>query len=321
MARRHGGWESIGVCNGMVANNLPSPRDVVSLYQSKGIGAMRIYEPHSATLKALRRTNIEVMVGVEGDRFHSLATDKSFAKQWVQKNILPYDDEVSFKYIVVGNEIDETDCHFILPAMKNMWKAICQSDLQGKIKVSAAFKSDVFTDTFPPSKTQFNPSYRMKPIVKFLAETGNPLFVNIYPYFSYKRSPNDIRLKYALFTGNELVDDPAGYKYKNLFDAMVDSVYYALEKARCSDVDVVVSESGWPSAGGIEATRQNACTYNQNLINHVVNGTPKRPGRHLETYVFAMFNENLKDNHDGQAEIERNFGLFYPNKSPVYQIN
>jgi hypothetical protein len=59
----------------------------------------------------------------------------------------------------------------------------------------------------------------------------------------------------------------------------------------------------------------NARAYNQGLIDHVGRGTPKRPGP-LEAYIFAMFNENQKNGDP----TERNFGLFYPNKSPVYPI-
>jgi exo-beta-1,3-glucanase (GH17 family) len=97
---------------------------------------------------------------------------------------------------------------------------------------------------------------------------------------------------------------------------MVDSMYYGLEKAGGRSVGLVISESGWPSKGGDNTTRENARIYNQNLINHVKNGTPKRPGR-LETYIFAMLNENQKPN----AEVERHFGLFYPDQTPVYHIN
>ncbi|KAL8109982.1 hypothetical protein AgCh_025912 [Apium graveolens] len=47
---------------------------------------------------------------------------------------------------------------------------------------------------------------------------------------------------------------------------MVDAVYSALEKADASSLDVVVSETGWPTAGGPQATAYNARLYNNNLI-------------------------------------------------------
>jgi hypothetical protein len=52
------------------------------------------------------------------------------------------------------------------------------------------------------------------------------------------------------------------------------------------------------------------------LIDNVVTGTPRRPTAAIETYLFAMFNENSKP---GDA-TEKNFGLFYPNMQPVYPV-
>jgi hypothetical protein len=158
----------------------------------------------------------------------------------------------------------------------------------------------------------------MADVCRLLASTGAPLLANVYPYFAYRDNPSDIPLSYATFQpGTTTVSDNNGLTYTNLFDAMVDALYTAMEKAGASGVPIVVSESGWPSDGGVAANVGNAQTYNQNLINHVGNGTPKRPGP-LETYIFAMFNENLKEGE----ETEKHFGLFNgPDKSPAYPIN
>ncbi|KAJ3691725.1 hypothetical protein LUZ61_020889 [Rhynchospora tenuis] len=306
--------ESIGVCYGMLGNDLPSRSDVVKLYQSKGIRAMRLYAPDRDTFNALKGTGIELILDVPNDVLPSLANDASAATNWVRNNILAYDG-VSFKYIAVGNELMGNDANNILGAMSKIWDAICSAGRCGQIKVSTAVRFDVLANTYPPSNTVFGASH-MGPIVNFLKNTGNPLLVNVYPYFSYAGNQGQIRLDYALFTASGTVVTDGQYQYNNLFDAMVDSVYYALEKAGGSSVGVVVSESGWPSAGGAATTVDNARTYNQNLINHVRNGTPKRRGN-LETYIFAMFNENQKTGD----ETERHFGLFYPNQSPVYSIN
>ncbi|KAA8519331.1 hypothetical protein F0562_013587 [Nyssa sinensis] len=110
-----------------------------------------------------------------------------------------------------------------------------------------------------------------------------------------------------------------GLHYSNLFDAMVDSVFAALEKVQASTVDIVVSETGWPSVGnGNFRNITNAQTYVNNLIAHVSSGsgTPGRTGKDLETYLFVLFNEDQK-----AAGAEQNFGLYYPNMTEVYHVN
>uniref|UniRef100_A0A0D9VA43 Glucan endo-1,3-beta-D-glucosidase n=1 Tax=Leersia perrieri TaxID=77586 RepID=A0A0D9VA43_9ORYZ len=218
--------QSIGVCYGVIGNNLPPASDVVKLYKSKGIDSMRIYFPRTDILRALTGSKIAVTMDTGNDILTSLATDPSAAANWVNQNIKPYYPGVSFRYIAVGNEYA----------------------------------------TFRP--------------------------------------------------GTTVTDDGNGLTYTNLFDAMVDAVYAALDDAGTPDVAVVVSESGWPSAGGFGANVGNAQGYNQRLIDHVKGGTPRKPGKALETYVFAMFNENGKTG----AETERHFGLFNPNKSPSYGV-
>ena len=58
----------------------------------------------------------------------------------------------------------------------------------------------------------------------------------------------------------------------------MDSLYSTLEKIGAANLTVIVTETGWPSDGGVAATVDNAGTYYKNLIIHVNNGTPKRPG-------------------------------------------
>ncbi|KAJ6303135.1 hypothetical protein OIU77_017087 [Salix suchowensis] len=105
-----------------------------------------------------------------------------------------------------------------------------------------------------------------------------------------------------------------------MFDAQLDAVYSAMKRLGYGDVDIVVAETGWPSVGDPNqpgVSMENAISYNKNLVKHINSGkgTPLMPNRTFETYVFSLFNENLKP-----SVSERNFGLFKPDLTPVYDV-
>ncbi|XP_058733652.1 glucan endo-1,3-beta-glucosidase-like [Vicia villosa] len=213
---------------------------------------------------------------------------------------------------------DYNEAQYVLTALQNIQKAISSANLQGQIKVSIAIDMTLIGNSYPPKDGVFTDQAKsyIQPIINFLVSNGSPLLANVYPYFAYIGNEQNIHLDYALF--NQQGNNDAGYQ--NLFDAQLDSVYAALGQVGGSSLQIVVSESGWPSAGGDGATTvDNASTYYNNLINHVKsgNGTPLKPGTAIETYLFAMFDENLKTG----ASTEQHFGLFNPDKSPKYQIS
>ncbi|KAH7857514.1 hypothetical protein Vadar_013554 [Vaccinium darrowii] len=286
----------VGVCNGGVGDHLPSNQEVVDLYKSNGIGRMRMYAPNAEALQALRGSNIELVLDVPNDDLQRLANDPAAASQWVQDNVGNYYPDVKIRIIAVGNEVNP--------------KAGFHCNILGTRK-----------QPIPSSDGSFDGAAGsfMGPIIDFLKNTNNPLLVNIYPYFSRIGSPQDVSLPYALFTAPGVVVQDDQLQYRNLFDAMLDAAYAAVEKAGGPNVEIVVSESGWPSEGGDDASLENAETYYTNLIDHVKagSGSPRRPGNAIETYLFAMFDENQKPG----AESEKHFGIFSPDKQPKYQLN
>ncbi|KAK1319141.1 Glucan endo-1,3-beta-glucosidase [Acorus calamus] len=287
--------QSIGVCYGTLGDDLPPPSEVVNLYKSNNFGFLRLYAPDRAALDALRGSGIGVLLGTANEDLPRLASSKAAAADWVQTNVRAYWPDVKFRHIAVGNEvIPGESAQYVLGAMWNVYDAL-GDDLRGVIKVSTSVSMGVTKNTYPPSHGEFsdNSVAYMGPIARFLATTKAPLLLNVYPYFSYIGNPKDISLNYATFTSPSTVVTDGSLSYQNIFDAMVDSVYWALEKFGAANVPIVVSETGWPSDGNWAANIDNARTYNSNLVKQVTNGTPKRPGL-LETYIFAMFNENLK---------------------------
>lgn len=316
--------EPIGVSYGMLGNNLPSKQDVINLYKSNNIRKMRLYNPNPEALQVLRDSNIEVMVGVPNLDLQYVS-NPSNAQSWVQQNILSYWPSVRFKYIVVGNEVNPLSndgfAQYVRPSLVNIFNAIRSAGLQFQIAISTSIGMSLLGNSYPPSDGAFRGDVRsyLDPIIGHLAYAGAPLLVNVYPYFAYSDNPKDISLSYATFNSPSPVVTDRGRGYQNLFDAMVDAVYSALEHAGQGSLKIVVSESGWPSRGRRTGTSpENAQTYLRNLVRRARSGvgTPKRPGAALDIYMFAMFDENQKG-----SDEEDSFGLFYPNKQPKYNLN
>lgn len=99
----------------------------------------------------------------------------------------------------------------------------------------------------------------------------------------------------------------------------VDAVYSALGEIGFKDIEIVVAETGWPYKGDpneVGPSLDSAKAYNGNLINHLRSmvGTPLMPGKSVDTYIFALYDEDLKPG----PSSERSFGLFRPDLSMTY---
>ncbi|KAK1549970.1 hypothetical protein Q3G72_027286 [Acer saccharum] len=310
----------IGVCYGMLGDNLPPATDVVNLYKRYGIEKTRLFDPNPEALNALRGSGISVILGIRNEDLPNLAASPDAVTAWLATNVEPYLDDIEFLVIAVGNEVIPGNyAKNVLPVMQSLQNIL---DIKGlnAIKVSTVLSGKTLGSSYPPSSGAFTleASSTLKGVLNFLSQTQSPLLINVYPYLAYASDPVNVRLDYAQFTATEPIVRDGDLSYYNLFDAMVDSFFSAMDKEGVSDVYVFVSESGWPSAGnGDFTTPQLAATYNKNFMNRITSnkGTPKRPEAHIQGFIFATFNENQKP-----AGVEQNFGLFYPNMEPVYPV-
>ncbi|KAF7815875.1 glucan endo-1,3-beta-glucosidase 12-like [Senna tora] len=320
---------SIGINYGRVANDLPPPSKVVELLKSIGITRVKLYDTNADVLTALANSGISAVVALPNELLSSAAADQSFTDQWVQSNISPHLPATQFEAIAVGNEVfvdPNNTTRFLVPAMKNVHASLTKLNLDGKIKISSPIALSALQSSYPPSSGSFKTDLTepvIKPMLDFLRQTGSYLMVNAYPFFAYEANTDTVSLDYALFKPNAgVVDSGNGLRYASLLEAQLDAVYAAMSALKYDDVQVVVSETGWPSKGDsneVGASADNAATYNGNLVQRVLTGggTPLRQKDPLSVYLFALFNENQKSG----PTSERNYGLFYPNEQKVYDIS
>ncbi|KAL6609894.1 hypothetical protein ACP70R_039863 [Stipagrostis hirtigluma subsp. patula] len=314
-----------GINYGQIANNLPHPTQVSGLLQSLNVNRVKLYDADPAVLTAFAGTGVEFIVGNED--LHNL-TDARNARAWVAQSVQPYLPATRVTCVTVGNEVlsgkDAAAMQSLLPAMQAVHQALVDLGLDGQVNVSTAHSVNILASSYPPSAGAFREELAqyIQPLLNFHAEVGSPFLINAYPFFAYKADPGSVPLPYVLFEPNPGVLDPnTNLTYDNMLYAQIDAVYAAMEAMGHTDISVRISETGWPSKGDDDeagANVQNAAAYNGNLMKRIAmgQGTPLKPDVPVDVFVFALFNEDMKP---GPAS-ERNYGLFYPNGTPVYNL-
>ncbi|GMH20553.1 hypothetical protein Nepgr_022394 [Nepenthes gracilis] len=317
-----------GINYGRIADNIPSPEEVVELLRASKIRNMRIYDFDHGVLEAFRGTGLKLVVGLPNEYLNEMSSSPDHAFNWVKDNIQSFLPDTQIVGIAVGNEVlggsDQDLWADLLGATKNIYNATKQLGLDDVIQISTAHSYAVFNNSYPPSSCTFSDNIKqyMKPLLKFFLQIGSPFCLNAYPFLAYMSNPLKIDLNYALFLQNGGIRDPkTGLLYDNLLDAQIDAAYAALEVSGFRKMEVVVTETGWASRGDQNeavATTQNARNYNYNLRKRLAlrKGTPLRPKIMLKAYVFALFNEDLKPG----PTSERNYGLFKADGSIAYDI-
>ncbi|KAJ4849560.1 hypothetical protein Tsubulata_045806 [Turnera subulata] len=315
---------SIGVNYGTKGSDLPPPTQVANFLKTQTIiGSVKIFDTNPELLRAFADTGIAVTVTVGNGDIPVLANINN-ARRWVAYNIAPFHPQTRINRVVVGNEIMATAnkawISNLLPAMRTLHTALLLAGIRD-VQVTTPHSLGILSISEPPSAGQFRRGFDrviFAPMLQFLREIKSPFMVNPYPYFSYSPS----MANYCLFKRSRGVHDRyTGITYTNMYDAMLDAIYSAMKKLGYGDVNIVVGETGWPSLcdpGQPACSVENAAWFNGNLVrrSRQGRGTPLMPNRRFETFLFSLFNENLKPG----PTAERNWGLFRPDFSPVYDI-
>ncbi|CAO2145243.1 unnamed protein product, partial [Urochloa humidicola] len=323
----------IGVNYGANADNLPSPAAVATFLATKTtINRVKLFDANPAFLDAFATNapSISIAVSIPNSALPSFA-DKSTgldaARGWVRDNLAAHiANGANVTLLLAGNEIlgpvvNPDLVVALLPAMRRLYQALQLENLPLVRVTTPHYLGILAPSDGIPSNARFKPGFDNKvlaPMLKFHNDTGSPLMVNAYPYFSY----NAQNLNYAIFRPNAGIYDPGTkLNYTSMFDAQMDAIYTAMKKLGFPDVQIAVGEAGWPTqaeAGQVGVGPEEARDFNAGMIRVCSGGkgTPAMPGRTFETYVFSLFDENQKPG----PIAERNFGIFNTDFTPKYDL-
>ncbi|XP_020090287.1 glucan endo-1,3-beta-glucosidase 6 [Ananas comosus] len=318
----------IGANWGTQTSHPLSPTTVVQMLKDNGFQKAKIFDAEEGTMSALKKSGLEVMVGIPNDMLATLATSSKAAADWVSKNVSSYiSDGVNIRYVAVGNEpfLQTYNGSFLqttFPSLQNIQRALIKAGLSSQVKATVPLNADVYqSPSGRPSDGDFRTDIHdlMLAIVKFLSDNAAPFTVNIYPFISLYSDPN-FPVDYAFFDGNASPVVDGSTTYTNMFDANHDTLVWALKKNGFANLPVIIGEIGWPTDGDVNANIQYAQRFNQGFMNHISTGqgTPMRPGP-IDAYLFSLIDEDEKSIQPGN--FERHWGIFTYDGLPKYQLN
>lgn len=77
----------IGVNWGVQSTHPLSPSKVVKMLKDNGIQKVKLFDADPSILSALKKSGIQVMVGIPNDMLYTLANSVQAAEKWVSKNV------------------------------------------------------------------------------------------------------------------------------------------------------------------------------------------------------------------------------------------
>lgn len=236
-----------GVNYGRLADNIPGSESVVTLLKANKIKNVRIFDADHTVLTAFQNSNLEISVMVPNELLKEISLNEDKAMEWIKTNVEPFLPHTLIRGIAVGNEIlgsGNVELQEVLPAaVMNVYQALTRLHLEDLIEVSTPHSQAVFQNSYPPSSCTFRDNIRqyMFPLLEFFEKTGSPFYVNVYPFLAYDSDPATIDINYALFESNPgIYDEKTKLHYDNMFDAILDSTYVALEVAGFGKMEVII---------------------------------------------------------------------------------
>ena len=274
--------------------------------------------------QSVSTNGLKVAVGIPNDGIQNIATGGDLAAIIVAQ-LKPKASSIS--WVCVGNEplgswYNDKYTPYLARAVGRLYDLLQSNKLDIGVTVPQNF--EFMEVSYPPSAGAIKPKYVqvIKDTCAVMKSSGAPFMVNIYPFITRVQNRNDVPLDYCLFTaGQDHWVYDGNYTYKNIFDAMIDALHVALDKIGYPNLEIVIGECGWPTAGDVDATPANAKTFLQNMINHCKSGegTPRLPNRPIRCFAFEMYDEDLKNTNPGP--FETHWGVCNGAGQPKFSLN
>ena len=290
---------------------VPSPDKVISALIDNGYNCTnyKLFDRSLFVLESLKQLNVRVMVSFNNWELLKIINDENFADDEIKK-LIPYEDII--QTFAIGNEPLGTWYNgefneLLVPAIQKVSSSL--KKLMPNKDISVPFNFAIFTNTYPPSKSEVLPSlnnvvYDTLSTIKNHSDNGHAM-VNIYPYLTHEQHSDTVDLNFALGDNSLSCVRDGDYLYTSLFDMMYDAAVVAIYKQGI-DIQLDIGEVGWPDSGGLSATKENECLALNKLHVSATIGTPRKPGP-ITIYFFEAIDEPWKDTGPGLSE--RHWGI------------
>lgn len=262
---------------------------------------------------------LEILLGTLNSHVTNLFQTRAGADTFVNATA-PYLRTGVIQAIALGNEPNDRKQANIAPGVFSVAAGNLRASLDAAgfqdvpITVCLLYGGIV---SYPPAQAHFQETgdiYSMEGYARALAGlSGKPfVFVNLFPHFAVTsvvaQFPQTASWypQFGLFTSTA---DPASQDgnlapYWDLLDLQYNTVTLSLGKAGLGNVQVYVSETGWPSdGGGTYTTVANEAAFVNGLLDRWVGPQRSTASPSVPTFLFSAF-----DNPDG-AGVEGHWGL------------
>ncbi|KAH6779658.1 hypothetical protein C2S52_010895 [Perilla frutescens var. hirtella] len=319
-----GAQGSIGINWGRQSAQRLLPSQVVDLLLQNGIKHARVYSSEVDILSAFVGSGIQLTISIFRA---SLINSMDTAKAYVERN-MPFFGPSSVRSVYLGGYVfdagrDDAFLESSLKSLRMLQTALNDRGVGDQVKANFIhYELSLKPNISKPSEAEFLD--QLKPAIMeyldFIRQNHAPFPIEITPLLDVSLM-HDFGLDFAFpdNKSNLVIQDINGALYTNIFEWQYDCFVWALNKLNASDINIVVSQIGWPTDGLPGATATNAERFFKHLLPLVSSnkGTPMRPGAPIDINVHALTDETKML----PAEYSRHWGIYRSNGQPKYKID